>query len=336
MHNIKLNFFKAGYGDSFLIEFDNNITLLIDGGTKATMQENCKKIESLYKKYQFNYILLTHIDDDHINGILYIFERCKKFFNSISGVFFNNSNDLRTFIPHSENEPPIAYINNDTSGLTSYTRSKKLEDKLIELDINVLSNIVSGRTYLLEDIRIQILSPSLKSFEKYKEWVEIEEEAFTAAKICDYSKSFDELLQNPFIEDDRPTNLSSISVLIEYKNKKMLFLGDSIPSDIIESLKKIGYSSKNKLSLDVVKVSHHGSKSNTSTELLEMIQSNKFLISTNGKKYGHPDKECLVRIINSQDKPDLIFNYDVFKGVFTKEEIDSKMFKIILKDEIIL
>lgn len=67
---------------------------------------------------------------------------------------------------------------------------------------------------------------------------------------------------------------------------------------------------------DVVKVSHHGSKHNTSVSLLKLINSKKYLFSTNGKgkNFSHPDIETIYRIIttdNTLDK-ELIFNYKPF------------------------
>ena len=52
------------------------------------------------------------------------------------------------------------------------------------------------------------------------------------------SFNIEDFLNESFIEDDTATNGSSISFIIEYKNTKLLFLADSHPSVIIESLKK--------------------------------------------------------------------------------------------------
>lgn len=334
MSNIKINIFEAGYGDSFLIEFDNSVTLLIDGGTKESMQYNIDKIRQSYDNHQHNYVLLTHIDNDHINGILSIFEQCKNLCEKVSRVIFNKTSDLKTFMPNSEDLPPSIYIKDENMRLNGYSEGKKLEDKLAELNIPVCSNIVSGTSYTIKDINIQVLAPSIKNFENYKRWEESQEYAYIGSKISDYNKGIDELIHYSFVEDTGVINLSSISILLEYKEKKLLFLGDSAPSIIAESLNKLGYSSENKLCLDIVKVSHHGSKHNTSTELLEIIQCNKFIISTDGKRFGHPDKECLARIISSQDSPELIFNYKLAEKIFSFDELNSKLFLVSVKNEV--
>ena len=326
MSDIIINILKAGYGDCFLIEFDNSVTLLIDGGTKVSMQYNIKKIKQTYENNKHNYILLTHIDNDHINGIIYVTEQHKDIYGKISSVIFNKFSDLQYFIPNSEDLPPNIYIRDNNSGFTGYREGKTLEEELAELDTSICSNIISGSSYLIHDIKIQALAPNIKSFKNYKKWLEDQEIAYTSSKVCDYSKGVEDLINNPFVEDTKVINLSSISILIDYKGKKLLFLGDSAPSIIVETLGNLGYSSTNKLVLDILKVSHHGSKHNTSPELLEIIKCRKFIISTDGKKFGHPDKECLARIISSQDNPELIFNYDLVDKIFSPDELNSRTF----------
>lgn len=88
-------------------------------------------------------------------------------------------------------------------------------------------------------------------------------------------------------------NASSISFILSHQGKRALFLSDSLPEHINESL-----SSKQRF--DVVKVSHHGSKHNTSMAALSKIYCNNFIISTNGPShYGHPHAETIVRIIHA-------------------------------------
>jgi len=111
-------------------------------------------------------------------------------------------------------------------------------------------------------------------------------------------------------EDTTVPNGTSIAFIIEYKDKKLLFLGDAHEEIIYENLNKLkeyGYS----LVFDLVKVSHHGSIENISNRLLSIIDSKKYLISTNGKGYEHPSIISLAKIImNKQNtQKEIIFNY---------------------------
>jgi hypothetical protein len=62
---------------------------------------------------------------------------------------------------------------------------------------------------------------------------------------------------------------------------------------------------------DAIKLSHHGSLRNTSPELLNLIDSPRYFISSNGERHNHPDVEVIKAIV---DRPthlhrNLYFNY---------------------------
>lgn len=113
-----------------------------------------------------------------------------------------------------------------------------------------------------------------------------------------------EILQNKI--DSSKSNGSSIAFILEYKNKKILFLGDSHEDIIIEQI------NNHKIyKFDAIKVSHHGSIKNN-YNWINLIKSNFYLISTNGEKHNHPDKEFIAKLIKSNnDKKELYFNYNI-------------------------
>jgi len=113
-------------------------------------------------------------------------------------------------------------------------------------------------------------------------------------------------------KDGSSTNGSSIAFILKYKNKKLLFLGDAHEDIIYENLNKI----KNygcTLNFDLVKLSHHGSNENISNRLLDLIESKRFLISTEGIYYNHPHIEAISKIIMKKTNytKQIIFNYDL-------------------------
>jgi len=111
-----------------------------------------------------------------------------------------------------------------------------------------------------------------------------------------------------FKDDDSPANKSSLSFLIESGDKRLLYLSDCHANAVISWLDDIGLE---KIEVDAVKISHHGSKNNTSLELLKRIVCNTYLISTNGNSHGHPDVETLARIavVNKNSGAEIFFNY---------------------------
>lgn len=55
---------------------------------------------------------------------------------------------------------------------------------------------------------------------------------------------------------------------------------------------------------------HHGSRANTTNDLLRLIDSRHFIFSTNNTYFGHPNAEAVARVIVDGNKPTLWFNYD--------------------------
>ncbi len=113
-------------------------------------------------------------------------------------------------------------------------------------------------------------------------------------------------------EDRSPTNGSSITFLIEFAGKKLLFLGDAIPSQVEDQLKKVLVDSEFPLHVDVLKVAHHGAWSNNSPYLIERIRANYYLFSSNGRSHHHPHFETMAWILKKHgtvSTKTFVFNY---------------------------
>jgi len=338
--SIKIMFLPADSGDCFLILFNENekqIAFLIDGGYKTRYRIFLEKslMENFLKPNSHNYIFITHTDDDHIGGIQAFFSDKKVQTSLVKSVLYNTVHSLKCLTPEATDSPEAINIEDNSLTQTSYKSGIALEEKLKELEIPIISDIIAPRKIKLEDVDITFLSPRFETMKKYKSWLDIKEKKTqTSSGTNDYSEDLDILKDKVFEEDISITNASSISMLIEYGKRKLLFLGDSVPSDIVTSLIELGYSEENKLRVDVVKVAHHGSRKNTCNGFLKHIICDNFLISTNGTNHNHPDKECLARIINFQNKPNLIFNYNRYKKIFSKKELEKATFNVSEEREI--
>lgn len=140
---------------------------------------------------------------------------------------------------------------------------------------------------------------------------------------------FDDLITEEKTIDRSITNGSSIAFVMEVAGKKILFLGDAHLDIIIEQLKKMDRNENNRVNFDLVKVSHHGSAKNTSLELLKLINCSKFIISTDGKKHGHPDLSTLAKIIHESDgKPlEIYCNYQTDNSELIEKLIESRNYQ---------
>jgi len=75
MENIKVKIFPAFYGDCFLIsiyEEEKVINILIDGGLSKTYEDYLKPILTEIAKNgeELTLLICTHIDSDHIRGLI--------------------------------------------------------------------------------------------------------------------------------------------------------------------------------------------------------------------------------------------------------------------------
>jgi hypothetical protein len=290
--------FPALYGDCFLIdEPECEVRFLVDCGFKLTFQHHIKKkIDSV------DFIILTHSDEDHINGAFPLLNEYPDKF-SLKKVYVNSPESI---------ELPV------DSGPISIRQAKNLVELLREKEIAFQGLIQGDFIKCSDNISLEIISPTLAELTPFNE-------AYDALDIpvsmnLDV-ESFDELIKKPDsfpkVENDI-ANASSIAFILHYSNKKILFLGDSHPEVISKYLLSKNVSVTEKLRFDYIKLSHHGSSKSISKELLELISCSNFIISTNGGKgrSKHPNRETIAKLAKLVDRDgsdylNLYFNYRV-------------------------
>lgn len=316
---VEIDFLKSKNGDCFILKY-NGTNILIDGGTRGVYPELKNKLRKLK---QIDLLVVTHIDNDHIGGIEKLFEVNDSKIN-IKKVYFNSG----AFLGDSEIEDRKRLIK-EATGNKSYKQGINLEKKLQDLNIWDKEPITNNTKDLkLGPINIKVLAPFKENIEALnKDWDKEAErmEKEKAGKKAGVKETYEDiktLLGKTEEIETTITNESSIVLLIEVDEKKILFTGDTSSANLLRSLKELEYSKDNPIKLDLFKLPHHGSKKNLSKELVEMIDCKKYLIPTNGKAHGHPDKETLARIIDFNKDKDIefIFNYDVYEPMFSKQD----------------
>ncbi|MEM6717673.1 MAG: MBL fold metallo-hydrolase [Bacteroidota bacterium] len=341
--SISVKFLEAYNGDSILISFqgDDGKTknILIDGGTRHTYVKKRRsgdlkrEVELIQKKNEkIDLLVLTHIDDDHIGGILELFKDQKLDKTIIKNLWFNSGRLIAEYLDSSINDQD----RNISIGIyntleTSFQQAIDLETLLQNL--NCWDRTIKKRIVVepIDNCKLTIISPSKRTLKKlHNNWKTKKPESLkNSPSQTDYHIPLINLMseEDTYKKDSSIPNGSSISFILEYKNRKLLFLGDAHPNVIVESLQELGYTKNKKLRLDLLKVSHHGSKKNTSKKLLELIDCDVFVISTNALKHGLPDKLTLARIIKSNPRCTLLFNYNILGRVFLEEDFQNTTFK---------
>lgn len=301
----KIRLFKAEHGDCILIqsfnEEGNPFNILVDGGTRGAFEDNIYHELILLKTIDL--LVLTHIDDDHIGGFLYFFESCDFSELQIKNIWFNALNLLRV----------------DSGLQINAGQGKKLEKLLLEKGVNM--NVISpkidtetGIVQLHDNISATILSPTPDILKKLmnrwpkipkEELIELNNNVSAVRAKSQVTKGTLEALSHEKFKHSKSinqdvVNASSIAFVLTLPDMKILLLGDARDELIREQLENLNYSEENSLEVDYVKISHHGSKNNTSCEFLDMIKCENFIISTNGGKgkTKHPNRELIARLAN--------------------------------------
>ncbi|MDR3047409.1 MAG: MBL fold metallo-hydrolase [Bacteroidales bacterium] len=339
--NMELRLLQANNGDAIHLKIKDEEAkfrnILIDGGTgdtytyknhKSKIQDGALKslIEQIRIRHEYiDLLILTHVDDDHIGGILKWFEQDLQAKDLVKKVWFNSGRLISEYFQQEEIPENLLTIGNHHSYNTSISQGVVFEDFIEENNIWDRRIIKSGDEINLFGIKFTILSPSENQLKKLLTKWGKEAPVADTSRVNNYSISLSQLVaSDSFREDNSIHNGSSIAFILEYQAQKILLLGDAHPQTIIDSLTNMGYSSQNPVRVDFVKLSHHGSKANTNNELLNLIQSENFLISSNGSSHNLPDKQCLARIINCKKNVNLHFNYpELATQIFSEQDFKN-------------
>lgn len=334
MLNIKA--LQALNGDCIIVSYgeEENHNIVIDGGQgKACFKQLRTYIDSVKNAGgKIDLLILTHIDSDHIAGILRILSQKTFDFSIIEEMWFDFGKGLQDMIGiNGENNKVSLY---DDGSEVSWKQGTDLEEKIQEEGIKrrVVTRL---EKFYVGGAAITILSPSVDVLKKISEQNKREEE--DTAKIAyrsDYQQSIIELNQKKQERNVSLANKSSIACLFEFKGKRILLLGDADPQEIVRSLTELGYSKNSKLIVDFCKISHHASRHNTTNELIQILDCSNYIVSTHQTTNGRPSKECLSRIICNSEKPIRFYcNYELdWNKIFTKEEFLKYNMKFIVLD----
>ncbi len=316
----------AREGDAIWIEYgdpsDPN-RLLIDCGYKSTYRTIMQRVRS-DSQLTFELMVLTHIDGDHIAGAVPLIADADITNQRIKEVWFNGRENIEDVLGVRQAE----YF-------TQVLKKKKFNwnQRFGGRAIYVSTDKAHTPIKLNGGMNITLLSPDLFQLEQLsKHWTkeldallkgeELEDMLVVTPKAMQPDllgePDVKQLARTPFQSDVSVPNGSSIAFLAEYDDeydgdraKRVIFCGDAHSSVLEKSIELLlAKRGAEQLKIDALKVSHHGSKANTSPDLLKMLHCQNFLFSTNGSRHEHPDPECIARILTTNKlKKNLHFNY---------------------------
>jgi beta-lactamase superfamily II metal-dependent hydrolase len=282
-------------------------------------------------------VLVSHIDDDHIRGIL---ELTKDQLGNnpdlplkVGSLWHNSFDDLLSKTPEellsgfgAASFTASASRNSAFDGvetekeeerqavdvLASISQGRQLRDDREALEQNsnprrewrlnhkfkeelILATASSKPVTLDGDLKITVvgpMKPELAALQKaHDKWLREQ-------KKKGKKKSAEAMLA-AFADKSVP-NLSSIVVLAELGGKSMLLTGDARGDRILDGLELARLVKKGgKLSVDILKVPHHGSSNNMETGFFKRVVAEHYVFSGDGQ-HGNPERETLEMLLKAR------------------------------------
>lgn len=307
---LRLTMLPADDGDCLLLEYGEGSRtrrILVDGGRAGTYPRIKPRLAGLGGL--IDVLVVTHVDQDHILGVLAMLadpELPVRF----GDVWFNGYDQLL-----------------DAEGFGPQD-GEKLTSALVAGNIP-WNAAFSGRSvevgrpfvWFRDGSALTLLSPDRAQLEKLAPvWVrECARNGLIPGRDPEEAvpgfESFgpldiEALAATRFTPDTSKTNVTSIGFLFEYDGKRIIFTGDADDRRLVKSIRPLALAEGGRLRVDALKVAHHGSDNNLSTDLLDLLDCERYLISTSGARHTHPNDAAMARILtHGGPGKQLAFNY---------------------------
>lgn len=329
---MRVEMLPALHGDCLLVEYGDakrTRRLLVDGGPIGAYGALESRLDALPAgDRRFELIVLSHVDTDHVDGLVRLFANPKPWPFVVKDVWFNGWRHL---------EQAHGLLGGRQGEYFSALLARRLDDGSWNGAFGGDAVVVRDDAPLPErslpgGMKLTLLSPTPSKLDNMRDaWCkdvgtaidpgDLEAAWDLLAKQKRYlpgegllgtTPQLDALLASQSRPDNAAANGSSIALLAEFGGKRCLLLADAHADVVSASLRRLLEArGLERLEVDAVKVAHHGSKGNTSDELMDLLECRIFLFSTNGAIFGHPDREAVQRVIgrSTRTQPTLYFNY---------------------------
>jgi hypothetical protein len=330
---------RARKGDCLIVHYGTNTDpglIVIDGGPAQVYEPHLKPRLSAIRDARgiassdplpVDLLMVSHIDDDHINGILELTGelvrakqarqpqrvKVRKFWhNTFDDIIGNNPEELRKAVTAAFGAAALAG-DPDVEGLdpaaakvlASLGQGIRLRDDARNLALRVNPDF-EGRLVMADDNAAPIDMGKGLSFivagPMQPELVRLQKEHDAFLKKQESEKRSRGALAS-FTDTSIP-NLSSIVVIAEAGGKRMLLTGDARGDKILEGLELVGeLTSTGTIHVDLLKMPHHGSDRNMETRFLERVVADHYVFSGDGE-HGNPERGTLEMLLEARGDDD--------------------------------
>lgn len=315
-----LNVYDA---DAILIRcYNDNVQyiVLIDAGNISDWAKIKNHLKNVYENTFIDLAICTHPDKDHIGGFFGLLEDEEVTINEfwlIDPAKYLDENDIQRYQNKANAEKVVRKLYNKPND-----SNQNLISILLSQGIDTYS-IIQGNSH--SNIPIKVVAPA---DDYYKELVKVMVEDFglktyETADTSEYDENAlpDETEVKSVIDvddDQSPYNASSLVLLFEPGDgKKFLFTGDANCASLSNMVDTYNGELQN---ITMLKVPHHGSKHNMTTEIIESLSPNMSIISAKGTK-KHPSSGLVYWLSKSGN---VYSTHKGNSGLHYRSNIDSR------------
>lgn len=277
----------SNLGDFFFIELEKNgitCVIMVDGHTIKNGYTSETKSQ-LNKYERIDYLIVTHIDGDHIKGIKKFWkdEQFRSKFEDTVIIYNFVTQKLVNYKDAYEFEKMIDGHYVIPTGRYDYVNISNILLRIISLEKRTRFDVNDTFAYLT------LVAPDRDGIQQaYEDY---------CVKLQDANNNIHKIGQ----PKGNVINNNSIVFLLEFAGKKLLFMGDNSIDQIgplIDGLKNM-----ESARIDLIKIGHHGAwEENKSLAAFAKKHKCNCLIATGEEIWNqkHPDKRILDELSNSE------------------------------------
>lgn len=334
---LQVQFLPARQGDAIWVRWPGH-QLLIDLGPEQTGRAFRELLGTLPRdQRRFDLLVITHVDSDHIGGVLSCFADAHEDLPGLSfgDVWFNGWEHLNGQQLQARRAGRALEGMGPAQGerLASWLRAQPWNEAFGRFPV-VCPEGAPPTVRLPGGLALTVLGPTATRLADLRQtWQDEVEIALERGGLTEVSPGLDSrggrtveaygssqppalenrvdlqlLAEAPSRADTSKTNASSIVLLVEWEGRRVLLTGDALSGDLTQALARLG--GREPVRLDLLKVPHHGSQQNLTRDLVEAVSCPHWLFSTDGTIFRHPDAPAVARVLNwgRQARPILSFN----------------------------
>ena len=172
-----IKFLEAENGDAISIRFSDEKgkprNILIDGGRETTYFDRVRRngplkkvIDNIKKKEEYiDLLILSHIDNDHIEGFLKWFEQDNTASEYINEVWFNSGEEIAKILKKPKNKDLDFFLADGTNVFTGVDEGIEFQEFLKKHNLDRDGIIKKGIKWQGFGVAIEVLTPTQKQLE---------------------------------------------------------------------------------------------------------------------------------------------------------------------------